>query len=73
MDEKMTALIRAGADHQQLSGCLRKQGVRSLMQDGLEKATAGTTSLEELMRVCGSACQEPHHPVTDSLLESTAN
>ncbi len=53
LDEETTTLIRAGADHQQLLNCLRKQGTRSLVQDGLEKVAAGVTSLDELTRVCG--------------------
>ncbi len=73
MDEEMTALIRSGAAHQQLLNRLRKQGVRSMVQDGLEKAAAGTTSIEELTRVCGSACGEPRHLAAESLLESMTN
>jgi type II secretory ATPase GspE/PulE/Tfp pilus assembly ATPase PilB-like protein len=73
LDEEMSALIRSGADHQQLVNSLRKQGVRSLMQDGLEKAAAGTTSIEELTRVCGGASQERRHPAAESLLESMTN
>jgi type II secretory ATPase GspE/PulE/Tfp pilus assembly ATPase PilB-like protein len=73
MDEEMTTLIRSSADHQQLLNCLRKQGVRSMMQDGLEKAAAGTTSIDELTRVCGCPCQGQRHPAADSLLQSIAN
>jgi type IV pilus assembly protein PilB len=73
MDDEMTTLIRSGAHHQQLLKCLRKQGVRSMMQDGLGKAAAGTTSVEELTRVCGCGYQELRHPVTDPLLESITN
>jgi type II secretory ATPase GspE/PulE/Tfp pilus assembly ATPase PilB-like protein len=53
MDDDMTTLIRSGADHQHLLHSLRKQGTRSMFQDGLEKVAAGVTSIEELTRVCG--------------------
>ncbi len=53
MDDQMATLIRSGADHQQLLTCLRQQGTRSMFQDGLEKAAAGVTSIEEITRICG--------------------
>ena len=52
MDDEIATLIRAGANHGQLCGRLREQGMRSIAQDGLEKAATGVTSLEELFRVC---------------------
>jgi len=52
VDDEIATLIRAGANHGQLCGRLREQGMRSIAQDGLEKAAAGVTSLEELFRVC---------------------
>jgi type II secretory ATPase GspE/PulE/Tfp pilus assembly ATPase PilB-like protein len=68
MDEEMTALIRSGADHQQLLNCLRKQGTRSMFQDGLEKVAGGVTSLEELTRVCGAGHRnETLRPAADPL------
>jgi type II secretory ATPase GspE/PulE/Tfp pilus assembly ATPase PilB-like protein len=75
MDDEMTTLIRSGADHQQLLDCLRKQGVRSMVQDGLEKAAAGATSMDELTRVCGCRCQASCRPVAESptLEEIVAN
>jgi len=75
MDEEMTTLIRSSADHQQLLNCLRRQGVRSMIQDGLEKAAAGMTSIEELTRVCGCGCHETRRPAADSptLEEIVAN
>ncbi len=68
LEDETTTLIRAGADHQQLLSSLRKQGTRSLVQDGLEKAAAGVTSLEELTRVCGCGRHlEPLRPSADPL------
>jgi general secretion pathway protein E len=67
LNDQMITLIRSGADHQELLRCLRKQGIRSMMQDGLEKAAAGITSLDELTRVCGGRRHEPLDLVPDSL------
>ena len=67
MDEEMTALIRSGADHQHLLQCLRKQGTRSMLVDGVEKVAAGMTSAEELIRVCGGRRNEIPCPAADPL------
>ncbi|MBM4026137.1 MAG: hypothetical protein FJ280_12130 [Planctomycetes bacterium] len=67
MDDEMTTLIRSGADHQQLLSCLRRRGTRPMMQDGLEKAAAGVTSLDELTRVCGGRHRESPRPVPEAL------
>ncbi|MCU0914731.1 MAG: Flp pilus assembly complex ATPase component TadA [Planctomycetes bacterium] len=70
----MTSLIRSGADHQQLWNCLRQQGTRSMMQDGLEKVVAGVTSLEELTRVCGCARRaESPRPAADPVMQIMTN
>jgi type II secretory ATPase GspE/PulE/Tfp pilus assembly ATPase PilB-like protein len=74
MDEEMTALIASGADRRQLVNCLRKRGTRSILQDGLEKAATGLTSIEELARVCG--CGRPitsGRPAADPVLEMITN
>ena len=74
VDDQMTNLIRTGADHQQLLNCLRKQGIRSMVQDGLEKVAAGVTSLEELTRVCGCGRRhESTRPAADPVLQMMAN
>jgi hypothetical protein len=46
-----------------------------MIQDGLEKAAAGMTSIEELTRVCGCGCHETRRPAADSptLEEIVAN
>jgi len=68
VDEEMTTLIRSGADHQQLLHSLRKQGTRSMLQDGLDKVAAGVTSIEELTRVCGAGRRhEQPHPAAEPL------
>jgi hypothetical protein len=38
-----------------------------MMQDGLEKAATGTTSIDELTRVCGCPCQAQRRPTADPL------
>ena len=62
--DEVASLIRAGADHRELSDCLRKGGTRSMAQDGLEKAAAGVTSMAEVLRVCrfGAADARRHAP-----------
>lgn len=67
IDDQMATLIRSDANHQQLLTCLRRQGTRSMFQDGLEKVAAGVTSVEELTRVCGGRHSEPLHPATEPL------
>jgi type II secretory ATPase GspE/PulE/Tfp pilus assembly ATPase PilB-like protein len=52
IDKELRALVSSGVHHHELSQCLRQQGVQSLAHDGLQKAAAGLTSLEELLRVC---------------------
>ena len=69
LNDELTTLIRTGADQQQLGSCLRRQGIRSLMEDGLEKVAAGVTSLDELMRVCGRRRLEPLCPDAAPALE----
>ena len=39
------------ADSQTLKETALKEGMKTLMQDGLEKAEAGITTLEEVVRV----------------------
>jgi general secretion pathway protein E len=51
MDADMQEQILAGADAATLQRSLRAKGMLSLYEDGLRKVVAGTTSLEELLRV----------------------
>jgi type II secretory ATPase GspE/PulE/Tfp pilus assembly ATPase PilB-like protein len=52
VDDELATFIRSGSHHRELCDCLRKRGVRSMVQDGLEKVAAGVTSMEEVFRVC---------------------
>jgi len=52
VDDEVATFIRSGAHHRELTDCLRKKGVHSMAQDGLEKAAMGTTCMDELRRVC---------------------
>jgi len=47
----LTSLIMNRADSQTLKETALKEGMKTLMQDGLEKAEAGITTLEEVVRV----------------------
>jgi general secretion pathway protein E len=51
IDEAMTALISARADHAALSDAARAGGMTTLRQSGLRMALDGGTSLGEVMRV----------------------
>jgi len=53
IDDEVAGLISAGTRNGELRECLCNKGMRSMAQDGLEKATRGVTSMEELFRVCG--------------------
>ena len=53
IDDEVGALISAGARRQELIDCLRVKGVRSMVDDGLEKVNQGVTSMEELCRIGG--------------------
>ncbi len=51
VDEAVREAILRGADASQLQEIARKSGLVSLYEDGLRKVAAGTTSLEEVLRV----------------------
>ena len=44
-------LVMANADATQIATAARKQGMKTLKEDGLEKVQAGWTSMEEVLRV----------------------
>jgi type II secretory ATPase GspE/PulE/Tfp pilus assembly ATPase PilB-like protein len=50
-DEEITDLITAGTPVQQIRRRAREKGMRSLLDDALEKARGGLTSLAEILRV----------------------
>ncbi len=49
--DRLRGLILQDANSQTLSRAAREEGMRLLIEDGLEKAALGLTSLEELIRV----------------------
>lgn len=51
MDPEMQKMVLAGADASSLHSAVRGKGMLTLYEDGLRKVAAGTTSLEELLRV----------------------
>lgn len=50
--DRMRKLISEGADQQMLMQAAREADMFTLFEDGLAKALAGHTSIEEVMRVC---------------------
>ena len=50
VDEAVQTEILAGAATPRIQAIARRQGVRSLLRDGLAKVDAGRTSLEEVLR-----------------------
>jgi len=55
IDDRLRQLILARGEPQALLATARAAGMVELRQDGLAKAVAGITSLEEVMRVTGEA------------------
>ena len=51
LTDEVRELLMAGADASSIRKAAQKAGMRSLRQDGLKKALAGETSLEEVLRV----------------------
>ena len=50
MDDELSKLTAAHASHVELTRAAEAAGMQTLWQDGLEKAAAGLTSIEELSR-----------------------
>jgi type IV pilus assembly protein PilB len=53
MNANLAALLTEGAGHGQLVEAAMAGGMGTLWQDGLAKAAAGVTTIEELSRVVG--------------------
>ena len=53
VDETIAPLILSRADAREIARRAEEGGARSLVQDGLTKAAAGITTVEELLRVAG--------------------
>ena len=51
-DDQIREMIISGASHTQLRKKAQENGMRLLSEDGLAKALAGITTLEEVARVC---------------------
>jgi type II secretory ATPase GspE/PulE/Tfp pilus assembly ATPase PilB-like protein len=69
IDDEVGRLISVGTRNGELGDCLRSKGLRSMAQDGIEKATKGVTSMEELFRVCGFASSGDAHQHQDATAE----
>lgn len=53
MDEELGEAVRTGASEDRLSLLARRQGFATMMEDGLAKARAGLTSIDEVLRIFG--------------------
>ena len=51
MTDRIRRLVMAKADSHDIVAAAREEGFRSLFEDGLDKALAGETSLDEVLRV----------------------
>jgi general secretion pathway protein E len=51
VSDEIRALVIAGADAGQIKKLAVQQGLRTLRDDGLAKALAGHTTLDEVLRV----------------------
>jgi type II secretory ATPase GspE/PulE/Tfp pilus assembly ATPase PilB-like protein len=55
VDDEIGTVIGSGTHHREFLDYLRRRGVRPMVHDGLKKAVAGVTSVEEVSRICGLA------------------
>jgi general secretion pathway protein E len=51
IDDEIRKLILASADANQIRAVARQRGMRTLLEDGIKKITAGETTLNEVFRV----------------------
>ena len=51
MTAEVAALVAARAPHEQLLEAATREGMRTIWADGLDKAGAGITTIDELTRV----------------------
>ncbi len=65
-DERSYDLVLKGGDEQAIRAHLRESGVRSLLQDGLEKAARGLTTISELRNLGAQSHLEQIEPGTTS-------
>ncbi|HKQ62833.1 MAG TPA: ATPase, T2SS/T4P/T4SS family [Candidatus Polarisedimenticolaceae bacterium] len=64
ISDELRELISARAPEHQLRVCARRAGMRTMMEDGIDKAAHGLTTLEEALRVAPpDEAREPEAPV----------
>ena len=51
VDDRLRALILARAPQQEIEQCVKANGFRTLIQDGLAKAVEGMTTYEEVRSI----------------------
>jgi type II secretory ATPase GspE/PulE/Tfp pilus assembly ATPase PilB-like protein/DNA-binding NarL/FixJ family response regulator len=52
-NEEMRDLIAVKASHREIKQCAINKGFKTLLQDGMDKALAGLTTCEEILRILG--------------------
>jgi type IV pilus assembly protein PilB len=55
ISDEQRRLILAKSSADELRACARREGMRTLREDGLEKVKLGVTSLGEVLRVLGTS------------------
>ncbi len=55
LSEALRSLILQGRDKNALAACAKREGARSMYEDGLQKVMRGITTLEEVLRVTQEA------------------
>lgn len=58
MNSELRKLVSTGASILDIRACAKASGFRSLFEDGMIKAFAGVTSVEEVLRVCNTEDSE---------------
>ena len=68
IDEILKSMISDNAHNHDLLQYLRGQGLVSIIEDGLNKAANGITTVEEVLRACKiNPCSMASHPIEQSL------
>ena len=52
MTDPIRRLVMQHADHGKIEALAREEGMRTMYEDGMAKALAGATTIEEVLRVC---------------------
>lgn len=61
MDDEFRQLISTNYKESEIQSLARANGMRTLLEDGLEKVRQGLTTMEEILRVVGPAVRSERH------------